>query len=385
MSCTAATDLHDYEQRELAGRVAPLIDAVRRRGDDALPRTALALSAREIQRCVSALPATVIDDLRLAQDRMRRFAEAQRAAICDFEAEALPGVRCGVRHVAVGSVGVCLPPEVDELSLEAAQAAVIAASAAGVRRIVACVPGGKTARPAVTRPSGLLVGALAMAGAHEIYLTAGVRALAALTFGTESIPRVESVVAADARDEAMTEASRQLAAIGVGRLRPGILILADDEADPDLVAAELISAYGCGPNSRGVAITTSPVLAARVSGAVERQLDLCRGGDGAARWWYERGSVELASDRDAACRLANRHGLECVEIMAGDPRWYLGQLRRCRRVFIGESAGAALAEQMLGDAMSLTSFVRAISYREGHARRAPAPRRLPALAALADS
>ena len=81
MNCVAATDLHDYEQRELAERVAPILDAVRRRGDEALPGTALRVSATGIERCLRALPAVVINDLALAQDQMRRFAEAQRAAI----------------------------------------------------------------------------------------------------------------------------------------------------------------------------------------------------------------------------------------------------------------------------------------------------------------
>ena len=423
MNCVAATDLHDYEQRELAERVAPILDAVRRRGDEALPGTALRVSATDIERCLCALPAVVINDLALAQDRMRRFAEAQRAAICDFETEALPGVRCGVRHVAIASAGVCLPAEPDGLSLQAAQAAVIAARTAGVKRVVGCVPPARNSTQAAgsrsrasrdrERPPALMVGALALAGVDEIHIAGGVRALAALTFGTESIARVETVIGAG--DEPMVEARRQLAAIGTGRLRPGILVLADGDADPELIAADLISADGCGPGARGVLITTSPVLAARVSGAVEHQLDLLPRRDDAARAWYERGTIRLAADADAACRLADRHGLECVEVMTDNPRWYLRRLRRCRQVFLGESAGAALADQLLApatrvpgaeDAGSVASFLRAISYCEGHAgddgafarlRRLAGleaharacearegRRRLPALAAIAD-
>jgi sulfopropanediol 3-dehydrogenase len=385
MSCADATDLHDYELRELAERVAPLIDAVRRRADDALPHTAVALTGRDIQRCVGALPSTVLDDLRLSQDRMRRVVEAQRAAIRDFETEVLPGVRCGVRHVAVASAGVCLPAEPDGRSLQVGEAAVIAARAAGVERVVACVP------PTSNRPGAMVVGALALAGAEEIHLVGGVRALAALTFGTESIPRVEAVIAPDGGDEALAEARRQVAAIGAGSLRPGILILADDEADPELVAADLISAHTCGRRARGVLITTSPVLGARVSGAVERQLDLLPCGHEAARTWLERGTIGLAADAEAACRLADRYGLECVELMTGDPRWYLSRLRRCQRVFVGESASAALVNQMIapagqlhgsGQAGSVASFLRAISYREGHAADDGAFARLQRLAGL---
>jgi sulfopropanediol 3-dehydrogenase len=450
MSSAAATDLHDYEQRELAERVAPVLDAVRRRGDQALidhwgddapvrPRgtealpgtagvqfaTALGVSGTDIERYVRALPAAVIDDLALVQDRTRRFAEVQRAAIRDFETEALPGVRCGIRHVAVDSAGVCLPAEPDGLSLQTAQAAVIAARAAGVERIVGCIPAARNpGRPLGLGPRGqhglrdhnrasaLTVGALSLAGVDEIYIAGGVRGLAALAFGTESIPRVEIVIGGG--DEGMAEAHRQLAVISTGRLRPGILVLADGDADPELIAADLISADACGANARGVLITTSPVLAARVSGAVERQLDLLPRSDDSARTWYERGTIRLAADPDAACRLADRHGLDRVEIMTDNPHWYLRRLRRCRHVFLGESAGAVLSDQLLApttrlpgadDPGSVANFLRAITYCEGytsdngavarlhrltgeeaHARacEARAGRRLPALATIAD-
>jgi sulfopropanediol 3-dehydrogenase len=394
MDCADATDLRDYEQRELAVRVAPILDAVRRRGDEALPATPVRLSATDIFRCVDALPGSVVDDFRLAHDPMRAFAEAQRAAIPEFETEALPGVRCGVRHVAVSSAGVCLPAKPDGVSLQAARAAVIAARAAGVERVVACVPAAGDGRPSARgsdRPNTLLVGAVALAGAQEIYLASGVPALAALSFGTESIARVETVIAADAGDGQMCEARCQLAAIGTGGLRPGIVILADHGADPELIAADLISAHGLGAKARGVLITTSPVLAARVSGAVERQLDLLPYGDDAAHTWQQRGTISLAADAAAACRLADRHGLACVELMTGDPRWYLNRLRRCSHVFLGESAGAALADHVLapaspltpaGDTTSVATFLRAISYREGHAADDGAFARLRRLAGL---
>ena len=394
MDCVDATDLRDYEQRELAERVAPILDAVRRRGDEALPGAPVRLSARDIFRCVDALPGSVVEDLRLAQDPMRTFAEAQRAAIAEFETETAPGVRCGVRHVAVSSAGVCLPAKPDGVSLQAAQAAVIAARAAGVERVVTCVPPAGDARPnpgSPDRPNALLVAAVALAGAHEIYLTSGVGALAALGFGTESIPRVETVIAAETGDGEMTEAHRQLRTIGTGGLRPGIVIVADDDADPELIAADLISAHGLGPKSRGVLVTTSPVLAAQVSGAVERQLDLLPYGDPAAHTWQDRGMISLAADAAAACRLADRHGLACVELMTGDPRWYLSRLHRCRHVFLGESAGAALADHLLApaspltptsDTVSVASFLRAVSYREGRATDGGALARLRRLAGL---
>lgn len=362
-----ATDLRDYEQRELAERIAPIIDSVRRRGDEAIPSGAgrdLRISAEEIERCVRALPRGAAEDLRLAQDRARRIAEAQRAAIGDFENEALPGIRCGLRHVPVQSAGTCVAP--DE-GLHDFGSGVIAARAAGVSRVVACVPARGDRIPA------LAVAVLALAGVREMYLAGGVRALAALTFGTESIPRVEVVFGA--WDAATVEARRQLLAMSPGRLRSGTLVIADDSADPELIAADLICADG-----RAVLITTSPALAARASGEVERQLDMLPGHEEVSSAWRRHGSIRLVGDRGTACALADRYGLESVEVMAEDPRWYLARLHRCRQVFLGEAAGVALADGIAAEPPS--SFLRAIAYREGHARDGDSFARLRRLAGL---
>lgn len=189
-----ATDLDDYDGRALAETVSAVIDAVRRRGDDAVRSAAgtsgadnslpLALQAHEIESSLDAIPGSALDDMRLVQLRTRRFAEAQRVAIIDFETEVGTGVRVGVRHAPASSVGICLPDRAtDGLVLSAVQVAAITAQAAGVERVVACIPG----RPD-DPPSPLLIAALATAGLTEIYRAAGVHGFAALSFGTESIP-----------------------------------------------------------------------------------------------------------------------------------------------------------------------------------------------------
>lgn len=369
MSTAYASDLRDFDRRALAEHVAAALDAVRRRGDGALPggggRRALRLTPAEVRRCVDALPATLLDDIRLAQDRLRQCADAERMLVCDRESVTALGARFGVRHVPVHSAGICAPATPGSGALHALQSAVIAARAAGVGRIVACVPGedGRAPTP--------LVAALALAGADELYLAGGARALAGLTFGTESLPRVESVVGAP--DPSLQEAARQLACLSPSRLRPGVLVIAEEGAHPELIAADLSSAHACGPEGRGVLVTTSPALAARVPGAIERQLELVPRGDPAQLVWHRHGAVRLVADRLAACRLADRYGFECVQVVAAEPRWYLNRLRRCRHVLLGAAAGAAVAQGLLrpapglwgvADAASVGGFMRTISYRE---------------------
>jgi sulfopropanediol 3-dehydrogenase len=379
MSTALASTLYDYDGQELAESVSVVIDAVRRRGDDAVRGGAgrsgadlslpLALQPDEVKFCLEAIPAAVLEDMRLVQGRTRRFAEAQRAAITDFETEVSTGVRVGVRRVPVSSVGICLPNRAtDGLALSAVQAAAITAQAAGVERVVACVPAG-----ADEPPPPLLIAALSTAGLTEIYRAAGVHGFAALSFGTESIPRVERVFGLG--DPALNEAERRIPAARDGDVGLGILIIADDHSDPELIAADLIAAGECGETARGVLITTSPALAATVASTVERQLKALPGGQGARRAWERRDSIHVVDDREAACALADRHALHCVEVMAVEPRWYLGRLHRCTELFLGAGAGIALAEDVFARAGAQTpageleqlwvgAFLHTITYRE---------------------
>ncbi len=386
MSTAFATDLQDYQRRGLAERVAAAIDAVRRRGDEALRDAApardpgralvggvatddrLRLTAVEIDACVQAIAPIALDDLRLVQEQARLLAGAQRAAIADFETDGVCGSRLGIRHVPVQSVGICVPGGGAAPALSAVQAAALAARAAGVQRIVACIGVAAGCPPSWT----LLVAALALAGVDEIYRVGGVRGLAALSFGTESILRAD--IALGLGDGAMDEAMGQLSCARRGDGATGILVIADDGADPELVAADLVAAGECGPQARGVLITTSPTLAARVATAVERQLRSLPGAKLSQQVWGRSRAIHVVRDCDAACALADRHGFACVEVMTAEPRWFLERLHRCTELFLGAGAGAALAGVLDRPAalrtacergsLSVDAFLRVITYHE---------------------
>lgn len=336
-----ATDLQDYARRELGERVVAMVDNVRRRGDSAIRAAelgSLRLSQAEIDRCFDALPVTALEDLRSVQEQVRGLIVAQRAAIADHECDGPQGVRTGTRHVPARSVGLCVPECGDSrAALAAAQAGAIAARVAGVEELVACLPDRRG------RPDPLFVAALVLAGVEAIYRCGGASGLAALRFGTETIPRVDlAYVIGDAE---LGEADRLIDAITAeppgGQ---GLVIIADDDADADLVAADLIAAGESGPGARGVLIATSPALGARVAGSVERQLAALPEGDRVRAAWQRRGAIHVVGDRDAACALADRHGFARVEVLAADPRSYLVGLHRCSVVLLGAGAGLLLAD-----------------------------------------
>ena len=378
MSTASATDLQDYSSRDLADHVDATLDAVRRRGDDALLERTLGspvhparLGADEIERCVKWVPPATLADLRLVQERARRFAIAQRAALADFETDGLPGTRAGVRHIAIGSVGICLPGTwPGGLVLSCAQAGVIAAVSAGVRRVAVCL--GEPDSDAAT----LLVAAVALAGATEIYRVGGVRGFAALQFGTESIQRAERVVGVG--DAELEEAQRRVLAANAGSIGRGIVIIADDHADPELIAADLIAAGESGPRTRAVLISTSPALAARVASEIACQLPTLPDAGRAAAAWRRRGAIQVVDDREAACALADHYAPQRVEVMTLEPRWFLQRLHRCGELFLGPGAGIALSEDMLARPRAVSrvgeleplwvgSFMHTVTYRETEA------------------
>lgn len=388
MSTACAIDLEDYQRRELAERVAATIASVRRRGDVALlgglaDGAGIAVTPAEIEACVRSLGPAALEDLRAVQDQERRLAQAQRAEVVDFESDWLGDARVGVRHVPFRSTGLCVSDrDGASPSLFTMQAAVIAARVAGVKRIVACIGG----VPGELRgPRALLVAALALAGADELYRASGPAGLAALTVGTESVAPVDLPLGIG--DASLSEAQCQLSAARRDR-RSGLVLIADESADAELVAADLIAATELGPRARAVLITTSPALAATVATAAEGQLRSFACPQAASHAWSRARALHVVDDREAACALANRHPLERVEVMAVEPRWFLPRLHRASEVFLGARAGIPFADAP--DRSSLvhplaehrplatTGFLRSITYRE--ARPGAASRRAAALA-----
>src|SRR6202142_3088889 len=189
------------------------------------------LTAAEINDLIATLPAQVIEDIKFAQTQIRRFAEAQKAALKDIEIETLPGIRLGHKNIPVSSVGSYVPGGRYPM-VASAHMSVLTAKVAGVKRVAACTPPLNGVPPAAT------VAAMALAGADEIYLLGGIQAVAAMALGTSSIPAVDMLVGPG--NAFVAEAKRQLfGRVGIDLLAgpPETLVIADDSLDGEVCGA----------------------------------------------------------------------------------------------------------------------------------------------------
>jgi sulfopropanediol 3-dehydrogenase len=336
----------------VTGAVTQIIETIRERGDEAVREyserfdgwapPSFRLTAEEIEDCVASVDQQTLADIEFAQAQVRRFAAAQRAALQDVEIETLPGVFLGHRHLPVSAAGAYVPGGRYPM-VASAHMSVVTAKAAGVPRVAACTP------PYEGRPSPATIASLHRAGADEIYVLGGVQALAALALGTETIPRVDLLVGPG--NPYVAEAKRQLfGEVGIDLLAgpTEILVVADEHADPVIVAADLVGQAEHGPDSPAVLITTSAELAERVRAEVDRQLADLPTGETAEAAWRAHGAIHVVESREAAAALADEQACEHVEILAEDPRWFLEGLRNYGALFLGEGTTVAYGDKTIG-------------------------------------
>jgi sulfopropanediol 3-dehydrogenase len=332
--------------------VAEIIADVRARGDVAVREASerfdrwsperFRLGREEVERIVAGVPAQVRDDIKAAQANIRAFAQAQRDALLDFELETLPGVVLGQRNIPVSAAGAYVPGGRYPL-VASAHMTVVTAKVAGVGRIVACTPPIDGEVPAAT------VTAMHLAGADEIYLLGGVQAVAAMALGTETIGRVDML--AGPGNAYVAEAKRQLfGEVGIDLLAgpTEILIVADESADPLIVAVDLLSQAEHGPDSPAILITTSEDLGRAAMAHVDRILPDLPTRDYAGPAWRDHGQVIVVEDLDEAYGLADVVASEHVEILTENPREALSRLRNFGALFLGEQTTVSYGDKVIG-------------------------------------
>ena len=337
---------------DVAGTVSAVIDDVRTRGDAAVRQyseqfdrwspESFRLDEREIERIVAEVPARVIADIETVQGNVRRFAKAQRDSLAEFEIETLPGVTLGQRHIPVNAAGAYVPGGRYPLTASA-HMTIVTAKVAGVPRIAACTPPIRGEIPAAT------VAAMHLAGANEIYLLGGVQAVAALALGTESIDPVNLI--AGPGNAYVAEAKRQLfGEVGIDLFAgpTETLIVADETADPFIVAVDLLSQAEHGPDSPAVLITTSADLAESAMTHIELLLPEMPTKDFAEPAWRDHGQVHLVSTIDEAFALADEFASEHVQILTARPRLALDRMRNYGALFLGEGTCVSYGDKVIG-------------------------------------
>jgi sulfopropanediol 3-dehydrogenase len=338
---------------EVRATVSEILLDVERNGVDAVRRWSQRLdrwdpadfrvSDAEIARAEETTGEVLRGHLGFALEQVRGFARQQRATMGELEIETLPGVTLGHRHIPIDAVGSYSPG--GRYPLIASSIMTVAVpKVAGVSRVVACAP----PRDANgIHPPQLY--AMHAAGADEIYCFGGVQALAAMAFGIAGLEPVDMIVGAG--NAYVAEAKRQLFGIVGIDLLAGpteVLILADGDADPALVALDLLGQAEHGPTSPAVLVTDSHELGVAVLAAVERLLETFPTAEVAGAAWRGVGEIVVCDDADEMARVADAYASEHVEVQTRDPDWFLARLRNYGSLFLGTHAPVAYGDKAIG-------------------------------------
>ena len=364
-----ATEAEKTEaDRKVRHTVEAILDDIAARGDTAVRELSakfdkwepdsFRLTEKQIHGLIATLPEQVITDITFAQTQIRRFAEAQKAALVDIEIETLPGVRLGHKNIPVASVG-CYVPGGRYPMVASAHMSVLTAKVAGVKRVAACTPPLNGVPPAAT------VAAMHLAGADEIYLLGGIQAVAMMALGTGSVPPVDMLVGPG--NAFVAEAKRQLfGRVGIDLLAgpTETLIIADDTADAEICATDLLGQAEHGPTSPAVLLTTSKRIADGIEAEIQRQLAVLETAAIAGAAWRDFGQVILCDTDDELVSEADRIASEHVQVMTREPRWFLDRMTNYGALFLGKETNVAYGDKVIGTNHTLPTK-RAARYTGG--------------------
>ncbi|WP_349307515.1 histidinol dehydrogenase [Rhodococcus sp. IEGM 1305] len=336
----------------VAETVTAVIADIRERGDAAVREysekfdkwtpESFKLSDTQIEEIVARVPAEVINDIKTVQQNVRVFAQHQRDSLTDFEVETTPGVHLGQRNLPVSAAGAYAPGGRYPL-VASAHMTTVTAKVAGVPHITACTPPIRGEIPAAT------VAAFHLAGADDIYLLGGVQAVAAMALGTGTIRKVDML--AGPGNAFVAEAKRQLfGEVGIDLFAgpTEVLVVADSNADPFIVAVDLLSQAEHGPDSPAVLITDSEALARATLAHIDAILPDMPTRDFAGPAWRDHGQIIVVEDIEAAYALADTFASEHVQILTDTPRRALDVMNNYGALFLGEKTCVSYGDKVIG-------------------------------------
>ena len=316
------------------------------------------VSENEIEFAMSKVAKRDLEDIKFAQAQVKNFAEKQRACMQDLEVETMPGVVLGHRNIPVNSVG-CYVPGGKYPMVASAHMSVVTAKVAGVKRIVASAP------PQDGGPHPAIVAAMHLGGADEILVLGGVQAVAAMALGTETMAPVDMLVGPG--NMFVAEAKRQLyGRVGIDLFAgpTETLIVADDTADGEICATDLLGQAEHGPTSPAVLITISESVARDTLAEVERLLDILPTAGIARGAWETYGAVILCDSLDEMVVEADRLAYEHVTILTKDPDYFLDNMTNYGALFLGARTTVSYGDKVIGTNHTLPTK-RAARYTGG--------------------
>ena len=330
--------------------VSEMLNAISANGMDAVLKYAEQLdnfSGREIEldaKTIAASGDRLSPELRsaieLGAERTRAFAQAQRAHLEDFEIELAPGLVTGQRYVPIQRVGAYLPAGRFPLTASAFMT-VNVAKVAGVDSVIACTPPQRDGQA-----NAAVLYAAYVSGVDRAFLLGGVQALAAMAYGLLGELPADMIVGAG--NAYVAEAKRALFGRSAIDLLAGpseVAVIADETADVELVAADLLGQAEHGLDSPAALVTTNKEFARRVAAEVERQIPTLSTDWVCGPAWRDYGSITVASSREDAVRLMDDLAPEHLEIQTSDDEWYHDHLRNYGSIFLGPWSTVAYSDK----------------------------------------
>ncbi|MCB8928021.1 MAG: histidinol dehydrogenase [Ardenticatenaceae bacterium] len=331
--------------------VTTILKDVRQRGDEALRHWTetldgvqvanLQVSKSEIETAVSRIPADLKEALELAAARIRDF--HQRQPLPNWQTSEMGGI-VGQRVTPIQRVGVYVPGGTAPLPSSLLMSA-IPAQVAGVKEIVVATPPGRENG----RIPDVILATAAIAGIDTIYTLGGAQAVAALAFGSESIPRVDKIVGPG--NLFTTLAKRQVYGIvGIDGLYgpTETVVVADDSADPAWVAADMLAQAEHDVLATAILFTPSRKFAEAVQVEIARQMEELSRSEVIAISLANRGGIVLTADLDEACQLASDFAAEHTCIATANPAAYVDKIPNAGGLFIGERSFEVLGDYVAG-------------------------------------
>ena len=334
--------------------VEEMLATIRREGEQAVLDYARKLDRWEgsvvldeaaIDKRIASVPDGVRADIEFACAQVSRFAQAQRDSIREFEVELQPGLIAGQRLIPCNTAG-CYVPTGRYAHIASAYMSIATARAAGVKTVVACSTpfGGEGIHPYVLY-------AMRVAGADKVFTLGGVQAIATMAFGLFGAPPADVIVGPG--NKYVAEAKRMLfgqVGIDVFAGPSEVAVIADDTADPEIVASDLVGQAEHGHESPAWLFTTSERVAravmARVPELVAALPPTARDAAGAA--WRDYGEVILCDSPEECAEVSDRYAAEHLEVHAHDLDWWLARLTNYGSLFLGEETTVTYGDKVSG-------------------------------------
>lgn len=329
--------------------VAEVLAAVRERGDEAVREFAqrfdksdlgsFEVTEAEKQAAVAALDPQSRKDTEFAIANVRAFAEAQFDTILPLDTEIRLGVHMGHRIIPIERVG-CYVPGGRYPLLSAPVMTIVPAKVAGVDEVVACLP--PNAHPA-------MIAGCHLSGADRIFRIGGAQAIAAMAFGTDTVPNVDKIVGPG--NAFVNEAKRQVfGPVGIDQLAgpSEIFIIADESGDAGMIATDLLAQAEHDVKTRVGLITNHRPLALAVLSEVEKQLEDLSTAETAGAAWRDYGEISLCSSEEVMIAYSDMIAAEHLQVHTADAENFAKKLRNYGSLFVGELASVVYSDKCSG-------------------------------------